>query len=387
MSNKNSNSRYGKITVLTTLIGIAICCLFNLCIDAYGIWNTPTIYGFNWSKPEKNTHQRLFKAADVEHNKPVTIILGSSRVQSSLSPSHAVFKDKQPTYNLGLTSANMYEIMRYFKHALWSQPALRTVILGLDFFAFNSFIKNQPDFIEGRLERPIILSSDFVDTTLSTDAVYASTATIKFNQKSPNHQDFDKNGFKIPKEENQSLKSRINQIDLFKFTLTSHLVNPEILKTYKLSPEKLNNLNQVVRLCEKQGIDLKVFVSPTHVTDLEAIRIAGFWKGFEQWKRELSAITPFWDFSGYNSITSEKISQEMKNYSDSHHYRKNVGNLVLKRMFAQDEKTIPNDFGIRVTHENVEQHLTNIRLDYQNWLKSNLDVVNFVRSIALDVNK
>lgn len=128
---------------------------------------------------------------------------------------------------------------------------------------------------------------------------------------------------------------------------------------------------------------MKIFISPSHAAQMEAIRIVGLWQEFEQWKRELSKMAPVWDFSGYNSITSEPVSNGMKNYLDSSHYRKNVGDLVINCLFSYQEEKVPADFGTLITPANVEAHLTKIRADREVWAEKNLHIVNLVQDLAL----
>ena len=87
----------------------------------------------------------------------------------------------------------------------------------------------------------------------------------------------------------------------------------------------MNDLRSVIDICRQRGIKLKLFISPCHATEWEVIRDAGFWRVFEQWKRGIVAMASVCDFSGYNSITIEPISNNMKNYIESSHYRKKWG--------------------------------------------------------------
>lgn len=108
-------SRYKKFNIvcvgfLTITLGIIL--FFNLTIDALGIYRIPTFYGINLSKPEKYTHQRLYKSAEVIQLRPTVIFLGSSRTQYGLDPEDYFTLTGNQAYNLGLTSATMYEQLR-----------------------------------------------------------------------------------------------------------------------------------------------------------------------------------------------------------------------------------------------------------------------------------
>ncbi len=67
-------------------------------------------------------------------------------------------------------------------------------------------------------------------------------------------------------------------------------LNEEFYGKYLLSSERLNNFQKIVDICQQNDIDLKVFMSPTHATQYEAIAVSRLWSTFEQWKREIVKI-------------------------------------------------------------------------------------------------
>ena len=68
-------------------------------------------------------------------------------------------------------------------------------------------------------------------------------------------------------------------------------------------------------------------------------------------------ITPVWDFSGYNSITTESIDDRMEYYIDNSHYSLKAGDLVLNRIVSFQTEKVPRDFGVLVNQDNIEPHL------------------------------
>jgi hypothetical protein len=350
--------------------GIAI---FNTLIDPYGVLNSPTVPSLNQKKVAKSTgNARLFKAIDVQRIKPVTIFLGTSRTERGLDPEHPVFADEQPVYNLALPAANHYEVMRYFEHAIANQPQIEQVVIGVDFFMFNQFNRGRAGFSEYRLEKPSITFLDIFDSTFSIGAIRSSLLTIAANARSIDSESYRSNGAWI-NPSNQNVKQNLKKM------LEADL--RETYQNYQLSDEALNNFKSILETCKQRNINVKVFISPSHATQWEAIRASGLWSTFEQWKREIVEITPIWDFSGYNSVTTEAISPEMQNYSDSSHYTPKVGDLVLNRLFQHDEGVLPSDFGVGITTENIEEHLKQIRADRELWAKQNPDAVRMVQDL------
>ncbi|NES04111.1 MAG: hypothetical protein F6K22_15475 [Okeania sp. SIO2F4] len=271
---------------------------------------------------------------------------------------------------------NSYEVRRYLEHAIANQKQLGLVIVGLDFFMFRKSNTNEANFSEQRLEKRHISLKDLIDVIFSLDVLLASQETIIDSKKTlPAQLRYgDYNGF-IPKlnPDRERIQSRFEKyINIYHKSYTDQ---------YKLSTQFLDELKKIVDLCQENQIKLVLFISPAHATQWEAIRSSGKWSIFEEWKRKIVKITPVFDFSGYNSITTEPIHNQMENYTDNSYYTPKVGNLVLDRILSYKEKDVPGDFGILINPENIESHLVKIRQDREIWAKNNPDEVNLVKEI------
>lgn len=323
----------------------------NIIVDPYGFFNSPKISFLNKNKPELEKNLMLAKATEAKFINAKTIILGSSRVMSGLDISHPILGDKEVVYNLGLPGTNLYQVLKYFKYTLTYQNHVEKVILGLDFFMFNDNLQNLDTFNEARLNGDFSIE-DLMDNSLSISTLKASISTILANIK---HQ--------------KSSISQESTTKKFRRWLTNFLSFEGFYKTYDLSEDRLENFQAIIDLCQKNNLDLEVFISPIHATQYEAITISGIWSTFEQWKREIVKITPVWDFATYNSITTEAISDNMISYIDSSHYSQHTGNLILNRILSYKLETVPQDFGVLVTPENIESHLEEISENRELWQK------------------
>ncbi len=373
VGNRKKYRRYNWIFLLSAFLPIVGVGVFNILVDPYDVFNTPNFLGINHSKPRKDNSDRLFKANDIIRIKPITILIGSSRTKQGLDPNHPALENEQTAYNLSLNGLNIYELRRYIEHAIANQKELDFIILGLDFFMFNTFLENQPSFSENRLEKRHISLADFVNITFSSDALLASKETIVDSKKNPpDNIGYGENGFMPyrnpdPEKTEWRFKNSINVYYGFH-------------AKYQL-PTELTELKKIVDLCQQNQIKLISFISPSHATQWEAIRATGEWSTFEKWKREVVAITPVFDFSGYNSITSEPIHNEMENYTDNSHYTPKVGNLILNRILDYQQEDVPEDFGVLVNPENIESHLAKIRQDREIWANNNSDEAELVKEI------
>ncbi|NEP77510.1 MAG: hypothetical protein F6K39_04595 [Okeania sp. SIO3B3] len=232
------------------------------------------------------------------------------------------------------------------------------------------------NFSEQRLEKRHISLKDLIDVIFSLDVLLASKETIIDSKKTlPYRLRYgDNNGF-MPKlnPDKEGIQSR--------FEKYINVYHKSYTEQYELSAQFLDELKKVVDLCQENQIKLVLFISPSHATQWEAIRSSGKWSIFEEWKRKIVKITPIFDFSGYNSITTEPINNDMENYTDNSYYTPKVGNLVLDRILSYKEEDIPGDFGVLINPENIESHLTKIRQDREIWAKNNPDEVKLVKEI------
>lgn len=381
----NPNRQYYWIFVISLFCQVLAVVSFNAIVDPYVVFNSPKIFRFNQVKKETHDHARLFKAMEVIRIRPKTVFLGFSRTEFGLDPDHPALADRQPAYNLAIPGANMYEAKRYFQHALYLNPDLDLVVIGLDFMMFSAFDQIKPDFKETRLETDKIEMSDLLEVLFSIDSLLSSLKTIKANLNYPNDVGFYyPNGLRDPvffKKQifpGKSNKSRFNTVLKQQFEFGKYTSNPEEF----IAKSAFNDLKEILEICRKKQIEVKLFISPVHVTLWEARSLVNLWPAFGEWKRELVKIAPVWDFSGYNSITTEEITEkDMENYIDPSHYTKEVGDLILNKIFQVNLETVPKDFGSFITEDNIEIHLKKIENDRQKWLQQNPKIVEYVKSL------
>ncbi|QIZ72966.1 hypothetical protein [Oxynema aestuarii] len=357
---------------------------FNLFIDPYGIFNFITIKNVNLSKIKQETNVRIFKSLEVLQKKPKILLLGSSRTDVGLNPRHVKQLDINTVYNLGILGANMYEVMRYFQQSIAVEPNIKKVILGIDFFMFNENRDADASFYEDLLEQKYFWSS-FLKWTFSIDTVFASFETIQWNQAGKTLTPYDDYGTRNEKYFIRYNLPEESKIKGFEVTLKRFLEDRSLYKDYQLSPASLEYLKKIVETCKEKNIDLYIFISPSHVTQWEAIHKAGIWPIFEQWKREVVKISEVWDFSGYNSITEEIISDRMSNYLDSSHYSQAVGELIFQRLLNQNHNQIPSDFGTVINTDNIDDYLSTTRNQRALWLETNSQTVEFLNNINVDL--
>lgn len=373
-------SRYLFWLGMIFLASVPAFAAFNFLIDPYGIWDSRVIGQFNSAKPAETDNEMMFKAADIRRHRPVTVLLGSSRVGYALDPRHPALVQRGPAYNLALLGGYMGPILEFYKHALRQQPPPRRVIMGLDFFAFNRTAIVPASFDPDRLGRDHVTVKDAVTSLLTRDAVIDSVGTVKTSLRDPQFRAFTLG---------MSSDALVRQLEAEHGTPKRFAMSTELYINHRsryrdlvLSEEAFAELAQIVQLSRERGIDLQLFIHPEHAVLLEAMRVRNVWETYWAWKKRIAALGPYWDFSGYNSITTEPIDPGMSRYWDPSHFRKEVGDLILDRMLGVRNPDLPADFGRQVTLADVDQwHADNDRAR-EDWAARHGDVVRWVQDLA-----
>ena len=333
----------------------------NFVVDPYGIRKGGG----------RVNNDRLVKAYKVLQVKPRTILLGASGVARGLKPDYVSSISHAPVYNLSILAANSYELKRFFQYTNRNVEDLERVIVELNFFAFNQNNTPETGFSSERLNSPHPILNDFMGLYLSLDSL-----NLILNP--------DEWGVYFAEDGTYQHEMQHTRIRQFETQLQTDFSEPaQMYWDYKLSEEAINSLRTKVELSRNEGIDIKLFLSPIHVTQFYSSRIENYWSIYEEWVREVVDIHPVWAFSGCNSITTEPVKEIMEYYEDPSHYTYTTGNLVLNRMFNHQVDTIPDDFGVYVTPENVDEHLQQVRAQCHEWAAENPEVLEWLDSLNL----
>lgn len=115
--------------------------------------------------------------------------------------------------------------------------------------------------------------------------------------------------------------------------------------------QSLEDIRQIVELCEENGINLRVFTNPvnalTYAKDID--------NGYLVFLEELAGVTPYWNFSGFNSVTLD-----YSNYYETSHFCPKVGDMMIDVIYKgrTDPELLSQGFGLYVTEDNVGELIT-----------------------------
>lgn len=392
--------RYLKHFFLASLIMGALIPALNWLIDPYAVFSGLRIAGFNADKPAIAPNERIYKTLGLAEEKPEIIFLGTSRTDIGLDPKHPAFSGNK-VLNLGISS-QPYRESRLLLEKVMASGNLRTVVIGTDFFAANTYLKPPANFTDDdysayrklQLLTAVSTIKDSIKTALGRD-IGAGNRWEADGRRIYNDMAKTLGG-------NREFFSR----NVKSYTQATYLPEPQCDFSFGgTNKEPLENIRLIIAAAYRDGLDLRLFISPSHAWQWETIAAAGLWQQWEEWKRRLVRINeteaanagkppfPIWDLTGYSSITTEAIpplndvSIFMKNYYDASHYTPEVGNLVLDKIFDFHEpsRQVPKDFGVRIASDNIESHFARIRHEREIYLASHPADIKEIESIATEV--
>lgn len=397
-----------SIGVLTTVLGAVA---FNSAVDPYGMMGALRIDGFNKEKPRLVNNIRLAKAYGVRRYAPRSVVLGTSRVEVGIAPDDPAWPAAdRPVYNLGLSGGTIYEALRYLEHAQ-SSTTLRTAIVGLDLEAFLTADDTMPGFSELRLavdvegrprtlaERAVQFGRDLVLTNATMEAAWASVETVVRNVIHSRDLRYRADGSRDMSDVAAGTLraggyrvqfSPPGLIERARARLASGCRETVMDSRELFSNQMVRGISafqQLLKFAKREGIALKLFISPLHAWKLQVYDGMGLWPTFEDWKRVLvrtvADVYPdasdkrpiIVDFSGYSRFATEPVPlpgdarTEMRWYWDPNHFRRSIGALILSRLFAENaSENHPDDgFGTAITLKNVDAHIAAIRAAKANY--------------------
>lgn len=399
--------RYLLLWLTLTGAILLVVAVFNTVIDPYGLFHLIDKPGFNITKPKAGSHGAMSKAYQVLRVQPQGLVLGNSRAEVGLDPEHPAWPaNSRPVFNLALPGTGTETSLRYLQHVLANTagspaPKPRVVILNIDFMDFLVDANtNRPAAAPNKNDHRLLTNpdgsrnparvlhqlKDYAEATLTLSAFLDSLQTVA-SQGNAYSENLTPLGFnpmrdylKITADEGYWAVFRQRDIENIK----AYARRPnDIFDAGGRSSRAFEDLRQIISLCQHNDIVLHLVIYPYHAHLLEIFRITGHWQAFENWKREVVSIAEsqpgasappveVWDFSGFNALTMEGVpasgdrKTQMHWYWEAGHFKRELGNLMLARIFGQAGAV--DEFGVLLNTANIEQQIAAVRtheIDYR----------------------
>jgi hypothetical protein len=343
--------RYRKwlFSALGILLGsVGLVGLTNYILDPYGLLRKDFSYQF--IEPNKNFIKIRFISQNPDRYD--AFLFGSSRVNSIDVRRIQGYKCYNVHYSGGLPRDHLDNLRYLLKKGV----KIRLILIGLDDFSF----REDPD---ARLRQPLrypyppVLNQHPFPYYLRTLFSFQDWKIMQEVWSGYQKKLFKKGGANATCYELFATGQMFfDQVDRqIEDHPEEHRNDPKFLQRVVRSGNHLKtaiaDLKEIVRLAQAHQVRLVLFINPGHKN---VFLDSG--EDFDRFKRALSHLSGFYDFSGLNSVTTDNY-----NYYETSHFRRNVGDLVIARIFNDRSINVPEDFGQWVTAENIDLHLKALR--------------------------
>lgn len=405
-----------KTYLLSVLGAVAIVLLaiasINLWVDPYDIFGD--VFGADKAaprypyKPAADENERLSKPYRIDREHANYIVLGSSR--SLAIPTNYCVSDKLHGLNLALASGSVYEAYRMFQYA-HHVNRLKRVVIGID---EQLRIDTHPEFDEGR--NPVKANGEINHARLETwahdatlalftlDALRGSIKTMRYQPRKGEtidaflHHDKLERVIRAGGHHEMFRTMEASVMQSFGQTTADTCDATGLMFDTQYQRAEVY-LKRMLETAYRDNIHVYLYFTPMHARLQEAWCMGGRWAVIENTKRivvrlveslaERYGKTPFpvWDFSGYNSVTTEPLTKQgdvsarMKYYWEDSHFNEHTAKLILARMYGCDDD-IPGDFGVQLKSGMLEQHLQLIRKQHLRYARSHAADIDEVHSLA-----
>jgi hypothetical protein len=349
------HKHYVQILLLTALSGLGLIFGLNLAVDPYSVLGTSQLkYTF-----QPNERYLKIEYLAQHRNQFDSYLMGSSRIGTTNPHDVQKYFPDSHFYNLSASISSTYDHLKHLEYLLISGKRPRHLYIGLDVDLGLTDFSHDAHQLLTRLH-PDVPRQDKAQSRMMYWLEFAASF-----QPRVTHEKIWKNLFADTQSGYLDLNmatgawsrpmqlARIasNPADYIREEPSFHQHNARIVKNIR-GRDNLQTLQKIRGICLQHGISLTVFITPHHRAIMDSIDE----NDYLAWLRELAAITPFWNFSGYNSVTLDD-----RNYLESSHYLPRIGTLIAARIFNDGKVVTPVDFGIRVNASNIEAYLSTLR--------------------------
>lgn len=326
---------------------------FNLAVDPYGAWGSHLVNPiYRVVKQERVVTPYLLRTA-----RPHTVLLGSSRIWLGMRVEQG---ERYGLMNAALSGARIEELCRVASVALHN-PDLKRIVWGVDFFAFDRARAGLNPLFEERISGNF--EPRLEDTLLSLSALHDSyeflaRAARGTARMRPTYLAEVPWPMKLVCSDFRANRSK-GLVSSAPAEIVQQLYRDVPDYTgYQFSPRLLQQFRATIAAARARGVDVIMFVPPMSEYELELIRQSGNWDKFQDWKRKLAAIGPFWDFSGYNAVASYDLF-----FMHVMHFKTAPGQMVLRIVLQKPAPPCDPASAIvaanarRVDAENIDAHI------------------------------
>lgn len=333
----------------------------NYHVDPYLIhqWDSPQLQRLLPGREKLSPWGKTYALARFQ---PDVLFLGNSRTELGLPVQTGWFGARR-VFNAALSGASLGDAAAMARHAA-QVSKLHTVVWGIDAPSFSMEIGNT-DF-----DRALVAQDGYylwrrrllnLKRAISIDMTLDSLRVLRGTFGAVCRSSLALYG----QRDGRCVRDRIDSLGGASAAIMPRV--RDFARGAGPTPDAMQELDgSVASLC-RAGTRVRLYVNPAHAMTADALYWAGKWPAMELWQAQLAALAErqrrqgcdvrVFDFSGFNHVSMEAPPQasgksEMQNYWETSHYRANVGQMVLARMFGDGSA----DFGVELAPATLMAH-------------------------------
>lgn len=317
-------TKYFLICISTILFIVLV---LNFAVDPYNKYN---INLFN-IEHKLTRDDRGFKIGQINNIEKIdNLIIGSSRSQT-LDPQLLSKFFGGVSYNFGVGGGKIEDALGLVYYLEKEKKLPKNILLAVDFSGFNINSKPHSDFLNSKELNFLNNQSNSIEIShfLSIDTTRSTFKTLKmfFRQEKPLHY-FDQNGL---------IQGPIKSIDIFKIeSLSNQYFEIQYSNgQFNIDTQRVDYFKRFVQLCKKHNINLKIFLTPVFSYQLSLLQSHKELQTIHlKLLDSLSSIHPI-----YNFMQENKYTKNIDFFTDSIHYKKELGNIILSSIYLNNSNT------------------------------------------------
>ena len=337
-----------------SLLNFSILIIINYLVDPFNIFHT------NFLKYKLQENERFVKIEYLErnHNKFNGYLFGSSRIGTTDPKIIEQYIPNSKFYNMELSSANLYEYNLHLKYFIKKRYPIQYLYLQLDLEDIHYYGQSERDMLNK--PHPYTVGDSLPLFYLQyLTGFFPINIQEKIKDNLSHHQGVEHNltdgMWSISTREREisnNCEEYVKRVQVFNFK------HHNVLR-YRQKHHNIRALKEILQLCKENHIRLYIFITPHNQNMMDTF----YREETYAYLRDIAKITDFYDFSGYNSITTNNC-----NYYEMSHYRPLVGKLIAGKIFKDSSIDVPSDFGVWVTKESIERHIRDLKEEYSKYI-------------------
>lgn len=317
-------------------LSIPVC---NYAIDYYGVFRGANQEVIGSDMVNDRFVKMEYLLQNYHFQQYDSYLWGSSRVKKTDSQVTG-----QRTYNMGSSAGMPEDCLRDLRMLVAHGANIDTVYLGLDNF---SYFTNYEEYLSADIRFPYNEQEykrySYYAKILMRYGIIKAWGEEKlkhnFNGKTMLYQT---GTYIVPEAIEKKIQDNTEQyVNEIKFKEPSLQKWGGVFRFEKC----MEIIRQIKQLCDENHIRFVPFFNPQHMTTY----LASDMELMNRFKKELVKISPFWDFSGVNYVTSNNYF-----WYETSHPRAFICDKILDTVSGQNQITWVPDFGVYVTEENVD---------------------------------